>query len=201
MGRREELIGLVVASYASSLLLVGEGKRDVKYTDIDPGEKAFSIWFFLYLMVVREGIKEGRRKEASSASTFLGGSLFITVLWSVFFWTEKKGASFFSLLLSFLLCLEGARRGGGEAYQLLSGWLLLATCLNLLIWRDERRDDALTLLRSACLATSLLSVSMKMPFFPLPVAWGVAWMERVDGRERGLLVLLLSGGSCLSLLR
>jgi hypothetical protein len=121
-------------------------------------------------------------------------------LWSLFFWKEEKGASFFSLLLSFLLCLEGARRGGGEAYQLLSGWLLLATCLNFLIW-NERRDVSLLLLRSACLATSLLSVLMKMPFFPLPVAWGVAWMERVGGRERALLVLLLSGGSCLSLLR
>ena len=196
------LIGtLVVNSFGAFGVFNGMSQKDISDmygTLITPAASTFSIWSVIYLLLISAAVMMmvknkddyyGQAIERISYLFWLSSGL--NMLWIVCFSYTWIGVSAlvilaFAITLS-LLVLQLAKIQSGKqwllpaAFGMYSGWLLIATVVNIASWLVSINWQGLgiaadiwgiIILIVAVVVTAGVTLITKNAILPIPVAWG-----------------------------
>ena len=116
-------------------------------------------------------------------SVFVACAFFLSALWAVHARDGRLGAAFATLVLCVAFATAASVLGpalstgwvgvvGRVAYDLLSGWLLVAAALSLILWRGETSPfNSAAAILVVALASSGVAVGWRLPLLAIPSAW------------------------------
>lgn len=204
--------GGVAISLASNALFgskIGSVSRE-RELPFTPKGGAFSIWLFIYTLLIAAAVYAANKEVPTSLSYSLGLSLLLSAVWVPLFTRNSPVTTvasalvlWLSLVSAFVAVLRAGRFNASDPWRALglqssvalyAGWLCCAATLCTGIALDAYRVvlPPYTLFALSSLA-SVLAVISKNPVMAVPALWALAWQKQLSINLLPGAVVLITG--------
>ena len=193
------LLVVAVAAAAITSSASPEWRRVTFRPEIQPEGIAFSIWTLLFALGILQGVyadMEPSNVKAQIAAIWVAAAYFACALWALL--PAMTASAALCLMTAASLATTGAFVAkpvsvlAEVSSSLFAGWLWTAASLGVIL--AEGKESVLNsqwslLVLSAC--TSILAVTLRLPYLPFPVLWA-SLCQKVVCKSSVLLSLCVS---------
>ena len=202
-------VALTIAVLASWMSAIFVDFREIPRPSLQPDGAAFSIWLPIFSGLLANAYF--RSYEDDTTIYVIVGSLAITTAWSLVMRFKHYGVA--TALLGSAACvawyaitrvpdsIAWTKTWAAWPLMLFSGWLVVATALNVVIWNSSL--DRPELLLVIGLLVAFLSVTTRQPVSGLAVLWALGLQTTQNAWSIAAFCATLAGcvsGAALSLM-